>query len=74
MGMMGGGMGMMGGMGMGMMGGGMGMYGGGMGIGFSSASCSTSDGATRATRDRTESARSLCSELIAMGMRHCLPY
>src|SRR4051812_4894340 len=43
-------------------------YGGGFEIGLSSASCSTSDGATRATRDRTESARSLCSELIAMGM------
>src|SRR5437879_10469571 len=43
-------------------------YGGGFEIGVSRASCSTSDGATRATRDLTESARSLCSGEIAMGM------
>src|SRR6478752_907879 len=43
-------------------------YGGGLEIGVSSAWCRTSDGATRLTRSRTESARSLCSERIAMGM------
>src|ERR1700754_1021763 len=46
-------------------------YGGGLEIGVSSASCRSSDGATRATKDRTESARSLCSGVIAMGM--CSP-
>ena len=39
-----------------------------VGMGVSSASCRTSEGATRATRDRTESARSLCSVVIAIGM------
>src|SRR5690606_11770146 len=48
-------------------------YGGGLGMGVSSASWSTSDGAIRATRDRTESARSLCSGVIAMGICHYLP-
>ncbi|EUA16124.1 hypothetical protein I553_1099 [Mycobacterium xenopi 4042] len=32
------------------------------------AACSTSDGATRATRDRTESAKSRCSGVIAIGI------
>src|ERR1700726_2376346 len=43
-------------------------YGGGFSIGDSKGACSTSDGATRATTERPQSAQALCAGVIAIGI------